>query len=359
MNLYVASTTENSGKTLLVLGLAKIWAGRGVSVGYVKPLGKTPVVEDGGVVDEDAAFLAGELKLPGPPEATCPVVITQDLVISAYRGEATGLRDRVGRAIAQASARSDVLLLGGAANLRDGIFLGLSPLDIITGYDCKVLLVDRFRGETSMDQVLWAARVLGDRLLGVVLNRIDPAQDVFVRDMVRPFFESRGIRTYGALVSDPLLNSVSVGALAAALPATVEWGEDRLDTMIERFCVGAMDVESALRVFRRIPRKAVVTGGSRADIQLAALETDTRCLVLTGGISPNDIILHKAEEKGVPVLVCRDDTMMTVERFEKLVGRHQIRESAKIARAVGLVSAHVDAAGILASLQGGGRRPSG
>ena len=355
MNLYVASTSGNSGKTLVALGLAKIWAGQGISIGYVKPLGKIPVVEEGGLADEDAAFLAKELELPGPPGATCPVVITQDLTISAYRGELTGLRERVDRAIRAAAARCEVLLLGGAANLRDGIFLGLPPLDIVSAHDCKVILVDRFEAEKSMDQVLWASGVLGSRLLGVILNRVDAAQEIFVRDLVRPYFESRGIRTYGAVPTDPLLDSVSVATLAAALSATVECEADLLDTMIERFCVGAMDVESALRVFRRMPRKAVVTGGSRADIQLAALETDTRCLVLTGGIPPNDLIRHKAEEKGVPILVCRDDTMIAVERFEKLVGRLRIRESEKIARGVGLVSAHVDTAGILASLRGGRR----
>lgn len=355
MNLYVASTSGNSGKTLVALGLAKIWGGRGVSVGYVKPLGKIPVVTEAGVVDEDAAFLAKELGLPGPPEATCPVVITQDLVISAYRGELPGLRERVDRAIGEASSRVDVLLVGGAANLRDGIFLGLSPLDVVAAHDCKVLLVDRFDGEKSMDQVLWAAGALGDRLLGVVLNRVEPSREEFVRDVVRPFFESRRIRTLGAIPADPLLDSVSVAALAAALSAAVDSGPELLDAMIERFCVGAMDVESALRVFRRIPRKAVVTGGSRADIQLAALETDTRCLVLTGGIPPNDLIRHKAEERGVAILVCRDDTMEAVERVEKIVGRLRIRESGKIARSVELVAAHLDAAGILASLRAGDR----
>ena len=46
--------------------------------------------------------------------------------------------------------------------------------------------------------------------------------------------------------------------------------------------------------------------------------------------------------------------MLTVERFEKLIGRRRIRESAKIVRGVGLVSAHVDTAGILAALRGRG-----
>jgi BioD-like phosphotransacetylase family protein len=107
--------------------------------------------------------------------------------------------------------------------------------------------------------------------------------------------------------------------------------------MIERFCVGAMDVEHALRVFRGIPRKAVVTGGYRTDIQLAALETDTVCLVLTGGVSPNEIILARAREKGVAILTVPEDTMTAVERFEHLLGRIRIREPEKIRRGVNLV----------------------
>jgi hypothetical protein len=81
----------------------------------------------------------------------------------------------------------------------------------------------------------------------------------------------------------------------------------------------------------------VVTGGYRTDIQLAALETDTVCLVLTGGVSPNEIILARAREKGVAVLTVPDDTMSAVERFERLLGRLRIREPEKIRRGVELV----------------------
>ncbi len=58
MRLYVASTYEYAGKTLVALALAKLWGKEGISVGYVKPLGKIPVVADGKVADEDARFLA-------------------------------------------------------------------------------------------------------------------------------------------------------------------------------------------------------------------------------------------------------------------------------------------------------------
>ncbi len=354
MRLYVASTFEYAGKTLVALALAKLWGKEGIPVGYVKPLGKIPVVVDGKVADEDACFLAGELGLPGPPESVCPVVITQDLVMAAYRGEPLRLRDRIFRAVEEASARCEVLLLGGTANLRDGVFLGLAPLMLVSELDCRVLLVDRFSGEKSMDQVLWAAGFLKERLLGVVFNRVAPAQEPFLRQTVLPYFAARNLRVFGSVPSDPVLESVSVKTLAENLEAETACGEDRLGTMIERFCVGAMDMDGALRVFRRIPRKAVITGGHRTDIQLAALETDTRCLVLTGGVWPNELILARARETGVPVLVVQEDTLFTVEKFENLLGRLRIREKEKIARGVELMRGNVDMQGILAALRESG-----
>ena len=351
MKLYIASTSGYSGKTLLALALSRIWSASGVSVGYVKPLGKIPVMEGKNLVDGDALFLARELGLSGSLEDICPVVITQDLLMGAYRRERLRLRERVGRAVANAASAVEILLLGGAANLRDGFFLGLSPLDMISSLDCRVLLVDRFEGEKSMDQVLWAAGILGERLLGVVLNRVAPSKETFARDVVRPYFESGKIRVFGVIPVDPLMDSISVAVLAEGLSAVVASGEDRMDTMVERFCVGAMDVEGALRVFRSIPRKAVVTGGMRADIQHAALETDTKCLILTGGVTPGERVRHRARMMGVPVLVVKTDTMATVERFEQLLGRVRIREKVKSERAVDLVDKHVDAGGILSCLR--------
>lgn len=354
MNLYLASTDGVSGKTLLALALTTIWREGGASVGYVKPLGKIPVPESGRIVDGDAMFLARELRLPGPPEGICPVVITQDRVMAAYRGESLLLRERVARAVERAAPGVDVLLIGGTANLRDGIFLGLPPMEIISSFDCRVLLIDRFEGEKSMDQILWAAGLLRERLLGVVLNRVAPARATFVREVVRPCLEAGGIRLFGSIPADPLMDSVSVRTLADALSASVECGSDRLDTMVERFCAGAMDVENALRLFRRLPRKAVVTGGTRGDIQHAALETDTRCLVLTGGVPPGQRIRERAGELGVPVLVTGEDTMAALERCEELLGRLRIRERGKIERGIRLVREHVDVAGILDALRGGG-----
>ena len=53
------------------------------------------------------------------------------------------------------------------------------------------------------------------------------------------------------------------------------------------------------------------------DICLAALETDTNCLILTGNIYPSVTVLTKAEEKSVPVILVPHDTLSTVRQYEK------------------------------------------
>ena len=97
-----------------------------------------------------------------------------------------------------------------------------------------------------------------------------------------------------------------------------------MDELVEHFMIGAMNVESALSYFRKVSNKAVITGGDRSDIQLAALETPTKCLILTGELYPNASILGRAQEVGVPIVVVRADTANTLEVCENPFGICQL-----------------------------------
>jgi len=98
---------------------------------------------------------------------------------------------------------------------------------------------------------------------------------------------------------------------------------------------------------RTKPGKAVITGGDRADIQLAALETSTKCLILTGGLYTNDVVLGRAVSKGVPVVSVSRDTFSTIEAIEGLIGRTGISEKEKINRAYSLFEDCFDMEGFL------------
>jgi BioD-like phosphotransacetylase family protein len=86
----------------------------------------------------------------------------------------------------------------------------------------------------------------------------------------------------------------------------------------------------------------VIVGGDRADIQIAAIENKARCLILSGGMYPNDVIIGRAEEHGVPILVARDDTYTVAKNVEGMVGTFSIADPRKIDHGLELVDQKVD-----------------
>ena len=331
--LFIGSTVGNSGKTMITIGLAPALQESGYKVGFFKPRGKQPTMVGGKVVDADAQFLKEALHLAEPLEQICPVVVTQDLFFRALHGDAGDVPSRIQKAFDAVSAGKDVVLMGGAGTLADGGFLGVPTLTLVKDYKAPVLLVDPYHNEVCIDCILMAREMLGDALMGVVLNRVTPQALPEVEQIVVPYLASQGIEVLGVIPLDRLLDAVTVRQLVEILQGKVVCGEAALDEFVERFSVGAMDTGAALGYFQRLPNKAVITGGNRADIQLAALETSTRCLVLTGDQMPNQIIIARAREAGVPIVVVSHDTLTTVEKLESVLGRIRIRETPKVRRA--------------------------
>ena len=111
--------------------------------------------------------------------------------------------------------------------------------------------------------------------------------------------------------------------------------------------VGAMGQEQALKFFRRKANKAVITGGDRADVQLAALETPTKCLILTGNFQPSSVVLGRAEELGVPMILVNYDTLTVVEKVGDIIGHVRFHEVKKIDKIVDVVREYIDTDRIL------------
>lgn len=92
---------------------------------------------------------------------------------------------------------------------------------------------------------------------------------------------------------------------------------------------------------------AVITGGDRSDIQMAAIEAKVKCLILTGNLRPSGAVLGSAEEANIPVILVRGDTMTTIEKMEHLIGHARIKQEVKIKRIVKLIEEHVDVDGLI------------
>lgn len=340
--LFITSTCDYCGKTMVALGLGKRLQADGYKVGYMKSLGRYPTSVDGKVIDSDAALMYEILELDDPMEYVSPAIMTQDVIAQAYNGEKLELKDKIVRAHQEISENKDVVIVGGAGTFSEGSLLGVSAKELIPLLDAQAIIVDKCEREVFVDDLLLIKNTLGDRAAGVVLNEVDFPKLDYIQRRVVPFLTQNGLNVLGILLDDPILKSVTIRELAETLGGEVLCCDHKLDELVERFSVGAMNVEGALKYFRKMKSKAVITGGDRPDIQLAALETDTRCLILTGNLYPNEIIIARAIERGVPIIVVQRDTMTIVQQVEDVMTRLRIRDKRKIDRAIQLVNDELD-----------------
>jgi len=339
VSVYVASPEPYAGKTLTCIVLGKRWQQHGRKVGYFKPLGILPAIAERQLADEDARFVARELNIDMPSSQLCPVLIGQQ----ACPIEADAARAEVLEAYAAVSAGKEVMLIGGSgALLSRGVTLGLDGPSVAEMLDAKVLLVARVESYLDLDGIVACQRALGYRLLGVIVNRAPARLWDTVQHEIVPCLEQFGITVFGVLPDDAVLRSVSVRELVEVIGGEILAGAGAADELVESFVVGAMGVNAALRYFRQTPRKCVITGGDRSDIQLAALETPTRCLVLTGGLQPSPAVVARARDLGIPLVLVRQDTLTIISVIEQLLGKLRLREPKKIAHALDEFTGHLD-----------------
>jgi BioD-like phosphotransacetylase family protein len=343
-SLYVTSVERYSGKTAVCLVLGKRFQLDGYKVGYLKPLSLQPWRISGKVADEDAAFVKDILELDADPVELSPVVVTEELLRVHLTGQDTGdLMPKVVAASEKAGSGKDVLLLEGGGSLREGYVMGLPTPEVADTLGSKVLVVVKYRDEIRlMDDTLAARFRLGDSIAGVIINRVPDDSANFVENFARPYFERQGIPVFGILPEVRGLAALTVGELNGVLEAQILTADLPMDGVVENLTVGAMTVEAALRRMRKVRNKAVITGGDRTDIQLAALETSTSCLVLTGNLEPRPLVIKQANELGVPVLLVRENTMETVEAIDRIFGKTRLGQTTKLAMFQELMSENVD-----------------
>ncbi|KGF71590.1 hypothetical protein DO97_17215 [Neosynechococcus sphagnicola sy1] len=328
-HLLIGSTETYSGKSATILGLAHLIQKQGLKLVYGKPVGTCLSESEADTLDEDVRFIAQVLNLPSHCLRPTLLSLDEQTIQKRLRGEDQVDYQSLLLQGLQAPAEG-LVLLEGPGTLEEGQLFDLSLLQMAEVIDASVMLVARFHTVLLVDALIAARQHLGDRLIGVLINDIPVEHSEAVATVVQPYLERSGIPVLGMLPRNNLLRSVSVDELVRQLKAEVLCCRDRLDLMVESLKIGAMNVSAALKYFQQANNMAVVTGGDRTDIQWAALETSTQCLILTGQLPPDTSILSRAEELEIPVLSVDLDTLSTVEIIDRAFGQVRLHEAIKV-----------------------------
>ncbi len=313
-DLYVTSLEEGVGKTVVCAGVGKHLLTNAKKVGFFKPIiAGNPPVEG---ADSDALFMKHIFDLEEPVECLCPVISDQN-----------NLADNIKQAYAKVSLGKDVVMVE-----------GVSQRGVVEALKAKVIIVEGYSDKLPTARLIDSCKDFGEYLLGVVLNKVPRSQ----AEHISAQFDGAGINILGVLPEDRVLFALTIGELAEHIQGEILNCAEKSEELMENFMLGAMCVDPGPLYFGRKTNKAVVVRGERPDMQLAALETLTKCLVLSGNVSPMPEVLNRAEDKGIPIILAKGDTITIVTGIEDALGKPRFNQEKKLLRLTQIMEQHFD-----------------
>jgi BioD-like phosphotransacetylase family protein len=301
--LYIVSAEEAAGKTAVCAGLAINFLNQGKNVGYLKPqaAGKSS--------DGDIAFMKQALGLEDVVNAP-DVIKGRDIVL---------VESMIGPKVSDAKNT-----LGAVKEMR-----------------ARVIAVEAYNGQDSKytDIYKWFA----ESLLGVVINKVPVSQMKSVREKAAARFSAAGIKMLGVIPENRVLLAITIGELADIIKGKILNNPEKSGELVENYLLGAMVVGSGVDYFVRKSNKAAIIHQDRADMQMAALETPTKCLVLCGSSQPPIYnVIQKAASRGVPVITTDASTSEIIAGIEEALSKSRLHQEKKLSGLGELVKQNLD-----------------
>jgi BioD-like phosphotransacetylase family protein len=350
--LYIGSTTPRAGKSLLAFSLGLLFRKAGLSVGYMKPVGCLPGKKDEITGDTDAMMVQEVLGQDHPPDLLTPVMLPEDIYSPVLHEKHENSLQRITDAYRVISAGKDVCLVSGVGGFPyAGHCAGADGPAVVRALGLNVLLAVRFHPRVNLDCLLATCDSLGDTLIGVVLNDVQEDDRRAAAEILLPWLRGQGVPTLGCIRHDAALAAVRMMDLAHSLNGRIIAGNDRATGMVADFLIGAMQADNFLLQLGRRADCAVITGGDRPDLQIAAICAGCPCIVLTGNVGPPEMIRARAEDNNVVLIRVREDAYRTARNMARVFGAKKIRDLKQLRAGVKLVENSLDIRAILDSIR--------
>ncbi len=325
-------------KTTLAAAIGKKLLNAGKKVGYVKPL---HVIEKGEKDDcPDAVFMKKALELDAS-EVLCPIHISQEDLWKSLSEDAENFGGKIKAACGKTAANRDVLLVESPGGVKGDKVAELAAVTLADKLSSKVIIVVCYSTGYRDQELIQFAKKLGDKLIGLIINRVPETKATALQKEASEFLKNENIALLGVLPESRALLGISVAEIAAAIGGDLLTSPDKAGDLVENVMLGAMTPDSGRDYFNRLKNKAVVTRSERSDMQLAALETSVKCLIISGG-KPTISVMVKAEDKKVPIVVADGGIQDIVAGIERALSAAKFNNTGKLQAVTGLLEGRVD-----------------
>ena len=347
-HVYLAATGQNRGKTTLSLGVMDGFQRRGLSTGFIKPVGQRTVIEDGVPADEDAVLMKSVFDLPEPLEQMSPVHIPRGFTKSYIEGNVVeDLPSRIVAAHASFAADRDMLLIEGTGHAGVGAVIGLSNAQVAAMLGSPAVIVSEGGVGRPIDEIVLNKALFeraGVQVAGAIVNKVDllakpDLAKTLERGLARQGIPLLGVLPYRPILSNPTLAMVLEGVHGE----TIHAGPD-LDQVIGGVAIGAMEPEHMLQ--RIGPAALVIVPGDREDVIAAIVQAhrhgapvggDALGLVLTGGYRPPPAVLESIRSADLFATIVPEDTYAVASEIHDLLVKTHAADRGKIEEIKALV----------------------
>jgi BioD-like phosphotransacetylase family protein len=335
--LFIGSTGDNAGHTLLTWAIVKRLTERGVRCGFIKPFGTHPVQVDGLWTDHDAVLFKEALRLSEPLAEICPYPVADS---PQKESEAADVLEGLKRSIRKLSEGKDVLVIMGSRHIfYDDAERPLPDISLVPALGADFVLVHRYRqASKSIYSILSVCSLLREHIRGIVFNRVAPADLPSLREKVLPSLVQKGVPALAAVPEDPLLSFRTLREVREVLGGEILSGKADLERPVASMTVGLSDLPSELLLFKRAYNKIVLLSWSD-DIRQEGdtVHRPVAGILLTGGRPPAPQLIQAAEKAAIPLLLVQPDTFAVLERLEQSPSVLSWRDEVKLHRFSGML----------------------
>jgi BioD-like phosphotransacetylase family protein len=325
--LYITSM-QAAGKTSLCAGIGRKLLDRGVKVGFIMPVQLLKATNTDGY--DDAAFIKEIFGLAESSKQLCPIRLSQHELWQSLTDEVEDFTRKLKQIYRKISRGKDIVIMEGPGNLDVDKVSALACYTVAEALESRVIIIVRYSSALNLQKIMQIGKKLGQRLLGIVISFTPKPKMEMLKQELIASFQGVGIKVLGILPEVRSLLGISVSELSETLCGEIVTSPDTTDDIVENIMLGAMTLDSGVEYFARKTNKAAVVSGERTDMQLAALETSTKCLIITNNVRPSPTVVSQAEAKHVPIILVKQDTTAAISGIEKALTKASFRNPQKL-----------------------------
>jgi len=322
---YLCSLKERAGKSFLSIGFIQKLQKEGKKYAYFKPIG-CPKGAFSLKTDKDIDFILKNVyKDKESYDKICPISIPDAYYIDLIDAEKKiEYIERIKATYEEISKDVDYVIIEGGPSVRKFTRVGIDDVSIAKSLGIKdMIYVSPESSDKCIDNIFFTKNYFDFRevnLSAIIFNKIDFEYIPRIKELQKEHIDKYNIPVLGIIERSIELFSPRVMEVLEAIGGELinKAATTGLSNTVETIIIGAMNAQAALKYLRQVKKAAVITGGDRTDLALAALYEDVSVLILTGFIQPDAKVVRVANEKKIPIILSPSDTYTTMRNLERL-----------------------------------------